>query len=381
MKRKLLLFLILLFPFYIKANTISVHLFYNDGCPFCEKEIQFLNNLKKDNDFNFIKYKLDNKPNNELVKKVKKFFNDNHIYIPYTVIGDQTFTGFNDSTKDQITKAINHYLENDYQDTVSLLKENKSIEKVELKQLEKNKIKLPILGEVDPTNISLPLITIVLGLVDGFNPCAMWVLILLLSILINTKERKKMLILGGTFLLTSALIYLFFMSAWLKVIISLATLSYLKIIIAIIAIIGGIINLKGFFNKRRGCKVSKRKDGFIKKIKQFTNENNFLIALIGVISLAISVNLFELACSAGLPLVFTQILALNNLTMFQYGFYLLLYTIFFLLDDIILFILAVKTFEVVGITNRYTKYAHLIGGLIMLIIGLLLILKPSLLLF
>ncbi len=381
MKRKLLLFLILLFPFYIKANTISVHLFYNDGCPFCEKEIQFLNNLKKDNDLNFIKYKLDNNKNNELVKKVKNFFNDNHMYIPYTVIGDQTFTGFNDSTEEKITNAINYYLENDYQDTVQLLKENKSIKKIELNKQEKKKIKLPILGEIDPTNISLPLITIVLGLVDGFNPCAMWVLILLLSILINTKERKKMLILGGTFLLTSALIYLFFMTTWLKVIISLKTLSHLKTIIAIIAIIGGIINLKGFFNKTSGCKVSKRKDGFIKKIKQFTNENNFLIALIGVISLAISVNLFELACSAGLPLIFTQILALNNLTIFQYGFYLLLYTIFFLLDDIILFILAIKTFEVVGITNRYTKYAHLIGGLIMLIIGLLLILKPSLLLF
>ena len=117
------------------------------------------------------------------------------------------------------------------------------------------------------------------------------------------------------------------------------------------------------------------------KIKKFTSEKSLLLALVGVITLAFSVNLIELACSAGLPLIFTQILALNNLGLFEYSIYILLYLIFFLIDDIVIFVIAMKTLEVTGISTKYTKYSHLIGGIIMLIIGILMIFKPSWLMF
>src|SRR5574344_1014567 len=98
-------------------------------------------------------------------------------------------------------------------------------------------------------------------------------------------------------------------------------------------------------------------------------------------ALAFTVNLIELACSAGLPLLFTQILALNDLNNFQYFIYVILYIFFFLLDDLIVFIIAMKTFEITGISTKYNKYSHLIGGIIMLIIGLLMIIKPAWLMF
>ena len=119
----------------------------------------------------------------------------------------------------------------------------------------------------------------------------------------------------------------------------------------------------------------------MERIKKYTSEKSFLLAMLGVMALAFSVNLIELACSAGLPLIFTQVLALNNLNALQYGIYIFIYLLFFLIDDIVVFVIAMKTFELTGISTKYTKYSHLIGGLIMLIIGLLMIFKPSWLMF
>jgi len=106
-----------------------------------------------------------------------------------------------------------------------------------------------------------------------------------------------------------------------------------------------------------------------------------IIALLGVSALAFSVNLIELLCSAGLPVVFTQMLALNNLNAVQHYLYILLYIFFFMLDDVIVFIVSMLTLEAFGITTKYTKYSHLIGGILMLVIGALLIFRPEVLMF
>ena len=118
-----------------------------------------------------------------------------------------------------------------------------------------------------------------------------------------------------------------------------------------------------------------------KKIRKFTSEKSFLLAILGVVGLAVSVNLVELACSAGLPLVFTELLVLNNVSNFMKFIYTLLYVLFFLFDDLVIFIIAMVTMEVTGISTKYNKYSHLLGGIIMLVIGLLLILKPEWLMF
>ena len=118
-----------------------------------------------------------------------------------------------------------------------------------------------------------------------------------------------------------------------------------------------------------------------KKIYQTEDEKSFVIAILGVMFLAISVNLIELACSAGLPVIFTQVLAMNDLSTLEYWIYIFIYIFFFMIDDLIVFAIAVKTMELTGITTKYTKYSHLIGGLLMFIIGILLIVKPEWLMF
>ena len=102
-----------------------------------------------------------------------------------------------------------------------------------------------------------------IAVVDGFNPCAMWVLIFLLSMLIGMNDKKKMITLGLVFILTSALIYLLFMVAWLKVIVTISTINWIKTLIAIVAIIGGLINLRSFYKDLKddsGCRVTNNEE-------------------------------------------------------------------------------------------------------------------------
>ena len=180
------------------------------------------------------------------------------------------------------------------------------------------------------------------------------------------------------------------MLAWLSIAITLSQIFWVRFIIAIIALLGGIVNLTSYYKERKkdnGCQVvdkEKRKsilNKINKVVKQMDSKKTYFLAILGVMGLAVTVNLVELACSSGLPLIFTQILALNNLNVIQYLFYIFIYIFFFLIDDIVIFIIAMKTLKLTGISTKYNKLSHLIGGILMLLIGILMIFKPEWIMF
>lgn len=398
MKRNLfllILFVFLLIPITTNASSkIDVHLFYSKTCPHCKAERKYLENLKENNDNVQIHlYEItENEENRALLSKVQDIIEAPSNYVPYTVIGNKHFEGFNNDTKLKIENTIKAYEENNYIDIVGGIADN-SITKDNYKDLIKDKdvkvedtVDVPLLGKINPKSVSLPLLAVIIGVVDGFNPCAMWVLIFLLSMLLNMKNKKRMWSLGMTFLLTSAFIYLLFMVAWLNIVITLTQIKWIQVLISLVALVGAFINFRSYYKERKkdaGCSVvdDKKRKKIFNRIKKFTTEKSFILATLGVIALAVSVNIVELACSAGLPLLFTQILALNNLNPYQSIIYILIYIFFFLLDDLIVFIIAMITLKVTGITTKYTKYTHLIGGLIMLLIGLLMLFKPEWIMF
>ncbi len=198
------------------------------------------------------------------------------------------------------------------------------------------------------------------------------------------KNRKRMWTLGITFIVASASVYFIFMSAWLNLILFLGIVLWVRLLIAILALVGGGYSLKKFFTNKEGtCEVveGKREQKILDKLKKITKENNLWLAMGGIILLAFMVNLVELICSAGLPAVFTQVLAMNNLSTFSYYGYILLYIFFFMLDDLVVFVISMVTLRATGITTKYAKYSHLIGGVLMVLIGILLVFKPEWLMF
>ena len=387
----IVLFVLLCIPSLIKADEkeIRLYLFHQSTCPHCKEEIKFLESIKKDYpNVDMVFYEIDtNVMNYNFYKKVKEATKISSNGVPFTIIGTDYYVGFGDGDGEAIVNSINKFLKNDkYIDVISKIKNDEDISSIEYNTDPQNERTIPILGKIDIRTVSLPLVSIVIGFIDGFNPCAMWVLLFLITILLNMKDKKKMWILGITFLVTSALVYLLFMLAWLKVALSFTSIKIVRILIALVALIGGFINLRSYIrslSKDDGCEVvdDKKRKSIISKIKKIAVEKSFALALIGIITLAVSVNLVELACSAGLPLVFTQILAINNLSSFGYGFYMFLYILFFLIDDIVIFVIAMLTLNIKGISSKYGKYSHLIGGIIMVLIGILMVFKPEWLMF
>lgn len=421
--KKILKFLIvfavfLLLPVSAKADekVINIHLFYGNGCPHCAAEEEFLSDYLKDRtDVKLYKYEIwYDSHNQELLSKVQKEMGTtNKNGVPFTVIGKKTIVGYADGvTDEQIKDAINYYLNNDYRDYAGEItgkvkktevKEDTTKDESKTEDKKENKIEkadntkdsdqtdenvtVPVLGKINAKKVSLPILAVVLGFVDGFNPCAMWILIFLITMLFNMKDRKKMWILGLTFILTSGIVYLMFMLAWLNLATFISKIAFIRLLIAVIALVVGLINVYKYIDslkkKDEGCDVVDKKDRkkIMEKIISITHEKKFIIALLGIMVLAASVNIIELMCSIGIPLLFTQILAMNNLSTFSYMIYMFIYIFFFLIDDIVIFVISMVTLKVTGLSTKYTKYSHLVGGIIMLIIGLLLIIKPELLMF
>ena len=374
----------LLIPFKAEAKELTVNLFYGKECPHCEDEQKFLDTLKKQYGDNIEIKKFEvwhDSDNNDLLTKVRKSLKNEDTGVPYTVIGTYGFTGYSEDTADKIRNLVKDNIKEPIPDIIDDVKAGKEIS--EIKKIDNNDVTVPILGKVDAKTVSLPLLAVVIGLADGFNPCAMWVLLFLISMLLGMKNRKRMWMLGVTFILTSAVMYTLFMVAWLHIAASAMQQVILRTLIALVAIIAGAYNLNKYFKEPDGCTVTNKKQRkqIFEKIKKFTKEKSLILALVGVITLAITVNLVELACSAGLPLLFTSVLAMNDLNTFEYGLYIFIYIFFFLIDDIIVFLIAMRTTEVTGLSTKYGKYSSLIGGILMLLIGALLILKPEWIMF
>ncbi len=402
MTKKKLFFVSLLFLIICSVENVfakeqvNLYFFHGDGCPHCAEEEKFLAKIEKKYSYvKIIRYEVwKNKSNALLMDRVGNRYDVATSSVPLTIISGTAISGYSESIGVRIERAIKYYKDNPKENVnyVSQIKNGTfdedeikdSFSEADKKTDESTKIKLPILGKINLKDFSLPTAATLIGLVDGFNPCAMWVLLFLISMLLGMKDRKRMWILGLTFLLSSALVYMAIMLSWFNIVVNVMASVIFRNIISVIAIVGAIINLRAFFKSNdSGCEVvdDKRRKKVINKIKDFTKEKSLFIALGGVIFLAVSVNVIELACSAGLPLVFTQLLAINNVSSFESFIYTLIYIFFFLIDDIIIFLIAMSTTKIHAISTKYNKYSHLIGGILMLIIGILLLIKPEWLMF
>ena len=381
------------------ASDTNVYLFHGDGCPHCTAERSFIEKLKKDNniDFNLREYEIYyNKENQELIEKITKNMDWTLTGVPFTIIADKSYTGYGSdaTTGTQLENAIRYCNQNDCPDPVSKIIANEYQSKKETKKETKKKttkesnplptVSLPLFGELNTKTLSLPLITIIIAAIDGFNPCAMWILIFLIGLLLRTENKKRRWILGGTFIATSGIVYFLFLAAWLNAILFLGFVPWLRTTIGIVAIVSAYLSLKAYHEHKTGvCKVtnSEKRKLVFENLKKFVLEKNYPLALGGIILLAAIVNLVELFCSAGLPATFTQILALSDLPATEYYAYMTLYVIIFMLDDMLIFAIAMKTMEIKSVSDKFNRYSTLIGGIVMLILGILLIFFPEALMF
>jgi len=384
--------LILLTPFFLfpaltfAQEKITIYLFESKDCPHCKAEKAFLEKLELEMPQIEIKdFEITTNPENvKLLKKIGKELNIDVSRVPITIIGDKYFSGYDN---DEITGKLIRDLIKENTDSrkdliasiiTSMPEDNK------ISQAIPDEINIPFFGKLDIKKFSLPVFTIIIGAIDGFNPCAMWVLIFLITLLLGMRDRKRMWILGTAFIASSGVVYFLFLAAWLNIFLFLGFIFWIRLIIGLVALASGGYYLKKYFtDKADTCDISEgqKQQKIFDKLKNIVQKKQLWLALVGIILLAAAINLVELICSAGLPAIYTQVLSLSNLSPLQYYLYLILYIFIFMLDDMVVFIIAMTTLKTVGLTKKYSRYSALIGGTLMIIVGLLLIFKPAWLMF
>jgi hypothetical protein len=371
-------------------NPVNVYLFWTIGCPHCLHEKEFLATLeRRDQAIKVVTLEVSaRRENRELFQEVGKLLQADISGVPFTVIGNQYVVGWQDeaTTGRAIEAAVREARQRSAPDVVAglLTAPAPTPSRRADKPTVPETLTLPVFGPVNLKHLSLGALTVMIGALDGFNPCAMWVLIFLINLLLGMQDRRKMWILGSAFIIASGAVYFLFMTAWLNILIFLGFIFWIRVIIGLVALLAGGYNLREYWTDTSGaCTLSQgaRRQRTMERLKAVISTRKFWLALGGIVLLAFLVNTVELICSAGFPVVYLQILSLTPMPFWQYYLYLLLYIVIFMLDDIIVFVVAMLTLQLTGMTTRYKRCANLIGGVLMLLIGVLLLFKPGWLMF
>jgi hypothetical protein len=241
-------------------------------------------------------------------------------------------------------------------------------------------VSLPLLGRLDTAALSLPVVTVVLGGLDAFNPCAFFVLFFLLTLLVHARDRRRMLLIGGSFVLVSGLLYFAFMAAWLNLFLVLEGLGAVTLAAGLVAIAVALLNIKDFFLFGQGPSLSipeRAKPGLFARMRGLLSAESLPTLLGGTVALALAANTYELLCTSGFPLVYTRILTLEALPPAGYYLYLALYNLVYVLPLAAIVGVFTATLGARRLSEGQARALKLLSGLMMLGLGLLLVLAPE----
>jgi cytochrome c biogenesis protein CcdA len=385
------IFFIFLFLFLLltAANVVhaadyivDLYFFHGNGCPHCAEEKIFLDAMAEKYGDQFVVhgYELWDHPENApILESFAAAFEFEPSGIPVTFIGNQYWVGFNEEKKAEIEAAIAKGFAEGVVDAQQIVD---GVETVTPAVMEKEtKITVPLIGQVDLSQQSLLVSTIIIGLVDGVNPCSLWVLTMLLAMIVHTNSRKKMVIIGLVFLSVSAAVYALFISGVFTLLSYISYMQWIQVAVAILTLILGAINLKDYFFYKEGVTLTiadDKKPGLYQKIRNVMNKSENLWAMIGAtIVLALGVSLVEFSCTAAFPVVWSNLLVSNDASQSTFILLLLLYMLIYQLDELVIFGFALITMKSSRMQEKHGQILKLFSGCLMVILSLAMLINPA----
>ncbi len=364
-----------------KKNKTQVLFFWGVGCPHCAQEKPFLESLKvKYPEIEIVSLEVfHNKENASLFERVALAYGVKASGVPATFIGDKALIGFSDTIAKDIEEAI---IECRKIPCVSPLEKEARIETGHDVRPVSELINIPLIGAVDVSKMTIPVMTVVIAGLDSFNPCAFFVLFSLLGLMIHARSRSKMALIGGIFVFFSGFVYFLFMAAWLNFFLIVGEIAIITTLAGMVALIIAVINIKDFFIFKKGVSLTISDEARLKlfdRMRRLLRSQSILYTIFGTVVLALAANAYELLCTAGFPMVFTRILTLHNLPSLEYYLYLVLYNVIYVIPLLIIVTVFTVTLGKRQLSEDQGRFLKLLSGLMMLGLGLALLLKPSLL--
>jgi len=360
---------------------IVMHFFWSKKCPHCLDSLPYIKQLDQETNWLTVNsYQLVG--NTEHIKRYQsmaKALGGDARSVPAFLFCNTMAIGFDErSTPESLKTSLKGC--HDY------LKAHGNLdgytEALTLKSQDKIEIKLPLLGDVSSASDSLPFITIAIAGIDAFNPCAFFVLMFMLSMMLHTGSRGRMLLVGGVFTFFSGFLYFLFMTAWLNLFRLIGQLDVITVIAALIAIIVGVINTKDFFRFKEGVSLTlsdNARSKLYQRVREIMQASSIYTLLVATVGLAFFANLYEFLCTAGLPMVYTRILTLNDLTDSQYYLFLAFYNVIYVIPLFVIVMVISFTLGDKKLQEKEGRGLKLISGMMMLMLGGVLLVKPDLL--
>lgn len=362
----------------------TVYFFYGEGCPHCEMEKPFLEEMKRKYPGLLVKsFEVwHDRENAKYFSALAEAYGISASGVPTTFIGGrEPIVGFrkDGTTAGRIESEIQDCLEKVCPDPGERL----ALPAGTAPPLaeEDRMVDIPGVGLVDVTTLALPLITIVLGSLDSFNPCAFFVLLTLLGMLVHAGTKGRMLLIGGIFVFFSGFIYFLFMSAWLNFFLYVGEFRVVTVIAGLVALAIAAVNIKDFFFFKRGVSLvipETAKPRLFDRMRGLLKATSVTSMVLGAAVLAVAANTYELLCTAGFPMVFTRILTLHDLSRPTYYFYLAAYNLVYVIPLAVIVVIAAITMGAKKLSEQQGRGLKLVSGLMMLGLGLVILVDPAL---
>ena len=354
-------------------RRIVLYMFHAVNCTYCRRALPFIHRLDRENDWLRVEVlEITHSPEN--ARSFERFLhmvNLDGVGVPAFFFCGQGFIGFSsaETTGERLRRRL-------------LDCRRQIAAEGGLPATPAADLSLPLFPDIEPADLSLPVLTVLLAGLDAFNPCAFFVLLFLLSLMVHARSRGRMLLVGGVFVLFSGLIYFAFMAAWLNLFQVIGGMRAVTVAAGLIALALASLNIKDFFWFAHGPSLSipsSAKPGLFRRMRGLVGASSLPAILLGTVTLAIAANSYELLCTVGFPMVFTRIITLRELSVGGYYGYLALYNLIYILPMLAIVIAFVVTLGARKLSEREGRILKLLSGLMMLGLGLVLLLAPSLL--
>ncbi len=375
------------------ANTVAVYMFWGDGCPHCAAAKPYLESLPQRYpgvELRFYEVWNDAE-NQEMFQKLAAAAGFEARYVPTIFIGNRHWEGYNPSLHEEIEDVIKACLEAGCPDPgAGVLFPAPTAAPTQVGQPqptpaapESSRITLPLVGAIDLSRQSLAVSTALIAFVDGFNPCSIWVLTMLLALTLHTGSRRKVVIIGVIFLTVTAAVYALFIAGLFTLFTFISFMGWIRVLVALVALFFAAVNIKDYFFYKEGLSFTiadEKKPGIARGIRRVMDSSQSLWGLIGAtIALAAGVSLVEFSCTAGFPVLWSNLLAANAVEPLEFALLLLLYMLIYQLDELAIFFVAVFTLKASRLEEKHGRILKLIGGVLMLTLAGVMVINPNLL--
>ena len=376
---------------------VDVYYFWGDGCPVCATQSVYLDQLvQRYPEVTVHRFEVWNDRDNlALLQAFSAAFGRAVTGVPVTFIGEDAWIGFNDVAGRQMTASVEAYRTYAAPNAADRLPGEA---RAELRDAlvpapapppparaasGDALIQLPFGAVIDLNHQPLLVATLLIAFVDGFNPCSLWVLALLLGVVINTRSRRKVLLVGVTFLVITATVYGLFIAGLFSVFSYVAYLWWIRLLVALLALGFALVNIKDYFFYKQGLSFTigdEHKPGIYARMRNVMKSRDSIPAtLAATAGLALGVTLVELPCTAGLPVLWTNLLAGAGVDAAAFALLLVVYILVYLSLELIIFGGVVVTMRVGRFDEREGRVLKLIGGAVMLALAVAMLWLPHLL--